>query len=631
MPAKPQCPQGCVCSYICRVQTAENFLWRMFAPYAHFIGPHKGKVVFNAENQEQKDAAGRNRFKTVYELKEFNRLAVRSCAAHLVTEASDGWDVYFQPNIIKVEWNREWEHDSKSDRKNPGYRDVYRAVRISLDIDAYKGLDRGNRELSIEEATEEALAVLRANGVPVTCTVNSGKGRHLHLNVEPLEHLSPEDLRDYTIPMIHMLQRAGVPVDKSTSNGVQIMRVPGTTNYKNRGNPLPVTVVSAVPGTTVTFEALEQLEKPPTTQMSDGWALSGLTAALYSNEDVQDIDLTRYWDRVTVAEWNQIEELMTPVKARWRFGVKVEEFDKRPGDAKRGNALPAKGPYKSMLPARLDQTWRKHSHSELCFNLARSIAESGVFDRMIKPNRAELLKLAKLVGGILYNMRRSRYAAHDKKLQCYYTITAINAFYRYSKFRNAIWQCYTRSHTLAGNPKIVDLNDALTATLAGSKNGHASVYRMNKNMTTYNFVRSSKDGIEFWVNRDHRDALREARRRPGRTPARVALTLKQITRILRQQAHANAPHHRQPGTVSFTGKELEDLIRPFPHWQTARALLPDDSNIRAISTSAGTVWEITFIPPIGLADEPTATDAQPTANAEATLADTPRQDTPNPS
>ena len=73
---------------------------------------------------------------------------------------------------------------------------------------------------------------------------------------------------------------------------------------------------------------------------------------------------------------------------------------------------------------------------------------------------------------------------------------------------------------------------------------------------------------------------------------------------------------------------MQELSRQFPHWQSARALLPGRSNIHRVETRYGTMWHIVNIPLPDLDDTP-ATDAQPQDIAAEPI-DAPREDSPNP-
>ena len=427
MPARVQCPQWCECSLNCRIRQVEGWLSGMFRRYRDEIGPDKGIIVFPAFRIEN----GVKKFKVAYELDEYNIVALRQCAGHLAGVADDGYNVYFQPNLIVPNWKEQTTHPSRplsrpGNRKNPRYEEVYSAVGIFLDIDTYKPVKMPDgRVLGKSALVREAELILKTAGIGVSSIVRSGEGHHFHFRLSG-ESMKVDDVAGYTRRLIHLLREEGIPVDKSSSNGVQIARVPGTFNYKQSGNALAVKVIKMEGGVSVTREQLEALPEAPASSVKGKWFLSSLLKQVFG--DVHDQEITIYRERITPEELDDIE-----------FVLELDSNAAPAADIERQRQLPYRYEVEAKRTAE-GKIYRDLTPSAHDFNAARQIGYFGVFDHRIKPDAKSLRDIARRVGYTIYTLRKRRHAAKQTPHESYYTVTAINALMLGSrKFRDAVW------------------------------------------------------------------------------------------------------------------------------------------------------------------------------------------------
>ena len=564
MPTKPQCPDYCVSDLLCRRNTLARFLSQMFGAYRDEIAPHKGRVVFVGD----KPGVEHSR-RLVYELYEFSPDALARCAEHLITTADQGTDVYFQPMLIRSGWP--YPIPGRKERrvkKNVAYVDVHRSIGIFLDVDVHKR-PADSRYRTDEEAEQAAREALESRGIRVDAVIRSGSGVHFHIRLEDDGRLRPEDVKEYSHRCMELLRAVDIPIDPQSSNAVLVARLPGTINHKADSKSRVVTVshsAYALPQSTAPFEAL-----PPAPRPQNKFKLKSPMDDLFDPNDLTDDGLTRFRDRLTASE-------------RFHFEVL--------GEANR-NSVPARDKdRKAWLPFKKEQTHRlprygaksgpPQSHSEFDFNGIKVVAS--LLDSRVKQDAGRLLEIAKILAAEHYDLRVGRAAPSRVADPGYWTVTALNAAYAGSpKFRAAVWDAYYKKRLASRSPdgklklpRVIP-HDVLLDTFLKSRHSlNAWMRRCNRFMSGNRYVRQRRKGRNprvLFINRDARDADRAKRRRQSPTPASVELSLRQLARQLRKLAAGNAPHHRAIGHATLTGKEMQELSRQFPHWQSARAAL----------------------------------------------------------
>ena len=149
---------------------------------------------------------------------------VEDLAKKIVEEDAKGIDVYFACSSFLQEGSRKAIN-------------VHSTKALWLDIDAGVGKPYGNAE----EAADALDAFCQKSGLPDPLVVCSGNGIHAWWPLE--KELSQKEWKDYAERLKLLAQAYGMAVDSSrTTDVASILRPPGTRNFKDAGNPRPVSV-----------------------------------------------------------------------------------------------------------------------------------------------------------------------------------------------------------------------------------------------------------------------------------------------------------------------------------------------------------------------------------------------------
>ena len=131
----------------------------------------------------------------------------------------------------------------------------FRSLWVDIDCGLAKGTPDENGKVAGYYTQELGLQALqqfcKTVGLPKPILVNSGNGIHAYWLLE--ETLDRRTWVPLSKRLLELSQKHGLIVDSSVFEPSRVLRVPGTFNFKNKENPLPVTVINENT-TRVTYE-----------------------------------------------------------------------------------------------------------------------------------------------------------------------------------------------------------------------------------------------------------------------------------------------------------------------------------------------------------------------------------------
>ncbi len=144
------------------------------------------------------------------------------------TMSADGHEVHYGPTLRKKDLG-----SVRSDRSNLGMiRSFY------VDIDAPdKSLPDDVKQQQAKQLLDEFIDMLKGYGVEPTHIVASGNGFHVYLVLS--NPVTPDETWSRIEKAIVTLAKG----DSQAKDPVRLLRLPGTFNYKDRGNPKPVKII----------------------------------------------------------------------------------------------------------------------------------------------------------------------------------------------------------------------------------------------------------------------------------------------------------------------------------------------------------------------------------------------------